>query len=335
MLPSRRDSYAQLREQMRWQVALVLGSLIVVLMVALTALNVSLGYQDTARLAVVILVAGVALVGALLLLPRGPGGIVFFSVIGVLLVFVPVYGWYFGRGMQHWAYVFAPVLVFLWRSGPALVGMVVYGVFTTVLFASFLPLIDVVRFSAGYGLLVCFMYTYALLQERAAAMLRYHSDHDALSNCLNRRTFNEMIDALEHRVDGVRRCTFLLIDIDHFKAINDSHGHLVGDRIITEVAAALGRALGPDTPLFRYGGEEFSVLLSGADAAAGSELAERLRAALASGDFHGVPVTASIGVAEWRDGEGAVTAALAAADRALYEAKRTGRNRVVVAASGT
>jgi diguanylate cyclase (GGDEF)-like protein len=331
MLPSRRDSYAVLREQMRWRVALVLATLIALLMVALGALNLSLGIRDNAQLAFVVLAVSVVCVAALVLLPRGLGGTIFFTAIGLLLVLVPVYGWYHGRGMQHWAYVFPPVLVFLWRSRPALAGMIGYGVFATALFADFLPLIDVVRFAAGYGLLACFMFTYALLQERAAAMLRYHSDHDALSNCLNRRTFNEMLDALEHGTDATQCCTFLLLDIDHFKAINDSHGHLVGDRIITEVAAALGRELGSNTPLFRYGGEEFAVLLAGADASAGAALAERLRVALVSGDFHGVTVTASIGVAEWRAGAGTVTAALAAADQALYDAKRSGRNRVVVA----
>jgi diguanylate cyclase (GGDEF)-like protein len=70
-----------------------------------------------------------------------------------------------------------------------------------------------------------------------------------------------------------------LIDIDHFKAINDQHGHLVGDRVITQAAAALVRVLEPGTPLYRYGGEEFAVILDRADATTGALWAERLRVA--------------------------------------------------------
>ena len=173
------------------------------------------------------------------------------------------------------------------------------------------------------------MFTYALLQERAAVMLRYHSDHDALSNCLNRRTFNEAVQQLAGDRSSARGCVFLLIDIDHFKAINDRHGHLAGDRIITLVAAELGRQLDADMPLFRYGGEEFAVLLADHAPDAAHAVAERLREAVAKADFQGVPVTISIGLAAWRRGEGSITAALDRADRALYDAKRAGRDRVV------
>src|SRR5207342_3234563 len=155
--------------------------------------------------------------------------------------------------MQHWAYIFPPLLVFLIPASRALVGMVLYGVYVTLVTIPLLPLIDVVRFASGYGLLVCFIYTYALLEERAAAMLRYHSDHDALTNCLNRRIFNERLQQLAERPGA--GCAFVLLDIDRFKAINDQHGHLVGDRVITHVAATMGRHLDAATALFRYGGE--------------------------------------------------------------------------------
>ena len=199
--------------------------------------------------------------------------------------------------------------------------------------ALLLPPIEVVRFSSGYGLMVCFMYTYALLQEQAAKLLRYHSDHDALSNCLNRRTFNEALDRLASGQGGFRSCEFLLIDIDHFKAINDRHGHLVGDRVITQVAAELGRHLLADAPLFRYGGEEFAVMLVDAEEGAGGALAERLRSVIEQGDFQGVKVTISVGVSRWHAGTGKVESALQKADEALYAAKRAGRNRVEVASA--
>jgi diguanylate cyclase (GGDEF)-like protein len=327
----RRDSFTLLRELMRWRVAMVLSVLIFLLLIVLGVINTRLGLEDTAQLAWLSLAVAGGCILALLALPRHRGGTVFFVSIGALLVAVMAYGLYHERPMQHWAYIFPPVLVFLVSSRMALAGMVVFGAYATAMLAPLVPVIDVVRFSSGYGLLVCFMFTYALLQERAAVMLRYHSDHDALSNCLNRRTFNEAVEQLASERSPAAGCVFLLMDIDHFKAINDRHGHLAGDRVITLVAAELGRVLEADMPLFRYGGEEFSVLLADHDLAEALAIAERLRTAVAAADFQGVPVTISIGLAAWRRGEGSITAALDRADRALYEAKRGGRNRVVAA----
>ena len=324
----RRDSFTLLRDTLRWRVALVLAGLIVGLMIVLGLTNTSLGLQDTARLAWVVLVVAAASLVGLLVLPRHLGGTIFFSAIVALLVATMGFGWYVGRPMQHWAFILPPVLIFLLRSSAALAGMIAFGLYASATIWSLIPGIDTIRFASGYGLLVCFMYTYALLQERAADLLRYHSDHDALSNCLNRRTFNETLEQLA--ASGARSATFLLIDIDHFKAINDQQGHLVGDRVITEVAAALGRELDTGTPLFRYGGEEFAALLVDAAPGVGAELAERLRGRIAAIDFQGVGVTVSIGVAEWqRAARDSVAAALDRADRALYSAKRAGRNRVV------
>ena len=328
--PIRRDSFAILRETMRWRVAVVLSSLIVLLMAFLGSYNASHGFPDTARLAWIVFAVSAAALAALVVLPRGRGGTVFFVAIALVLAIVPAYGYANGRAMQHWAYIVPPVLIFLMRANPAFVLMVAYGFYASFFTAQLAPTIDVIRFSAGYGMLVCFMYTYALLEQRAAAMLRFHSDHDALSNCLNRRTFNESLDQLVARGSSTKRCTFILADIDHFKAINDQHGHLVGDRIITESAAALMRALPAHTPLFRYGGEEFAAMLPDEGESAGAALAERLRLAVQDADFQGIPVTISVGVAEWRAGDGTVDAALGRADRALYDAKRAGRNRVVV-----
>lgn len=328
---ARRDTFDLLRELMRWQVSMVLSVLIAVLMVVLGTINTRMGLQDTALLAWIVLAIALGCIVALLVLPRHTGGTVFFCAIAALLVGVMAFGWHHGRNMQHWAYILPPLLVFLVGSGRALAGMVAFGVYASVMTAPLVPGMDVVRFASGYGLLVCFMYTYALLQERAAAMLRYHSNHDALSNCFNRRTFNEAMDHLAGDRSGAASCTLLLIDIDHFKAINDRHGHLAGDRVITQAAAALGRALDPGTALFRYGGEEFAVMVTHAGDDEGAKLAERLRAAVAAGDYQGIDVTVSIGVAQWRRGDGSVSMALDRADRALYQAKGAGRNRVILA----
>ncbi|MCU0755580.1 MAG: GGDEF domain-containing protein [Xanthomonadales bacterium] len=321
----RQDSYTHFRDRLRWQVAVVLCALIVLLMAALAGVNVHHGILDNARLSAGIgfsaMIAGVVLWR----MPHRLSGGFFFGLICTILVVAMAHGRYYGHPMQHWAYIFPPAIIFLLRARPSLAAMIGFGVYASTMIAGQVSGLDLIRFASGYGVLVCFMFTYALLQERAAAMLRYHSDHDALTNCLNRRTFNEALDALPARGGPVG---LLLIDIDHFKAINDTHGHLIGDRAITEAAACLGRGLDAGTPLYRYGGEEFAVLvqlpLAGAQA-----LAESLRAGVAAQPLAGLPMTVSIGIAEWAGAPESLASALARADAALYRAKREGRNRVV------
>jgi diguanylate cyclase (GGDEF)-like protein len=324
------DSFLGLREQLRWRMAMVLVILIIVLMVALGILNTRLGLTDTAFLSWAILAIMVGCLVAMLALPKELGGRLFFVVTALALIGVIAFGYYHQRPMQHWAYMFPAVIAFLVSSRLALALMLAYGIYVSVISAQLMPGIEVVRFASGYGLLVCFLYTYALLEERAAALLRYHSGHDALSGCLNRRTFNETIAQIEHRHD---HCTFLLIDIDHFKQINDQRGHLFGDRIITAVAAVLSQTLQGQAQLYRYGGEEFAVLWLEADLDAGIALAERIRATVAAHDFHGLKVTVSIGVSHWTLNDGAIAGALGRADDALYSAKHQGRDRVVGAAA--
>jgi len=325
----RRDSFALVREELRWRVAVVLAVLISLLMAALGVINTRLSTPDTAILAWVVLCVGLACLFVLFRMPKERGATVFFVTIAVVLVGVMAYGMAYGRAMQHWAYIFPPLLVFLLRSGPALAGMVAFGVYAGVMIAPNSQPVDVVRFASGYGLLVCFMYTYALLQEKAARMLRHHSDHDALTQCLNRRTFNETMEQLSSGRAGANSCTILLIDIDHFKAVNDRYGHVAGDRVISCTAAALAGALRADSLLFRYGGEEFAVLLPEARNGDGTVLAERLRLAVAAASVDGMHVTVSVGVSEWRAGGESLAIALDRADQALYEAKRAGRNRII------
>jgi diguanylate cyclase (GGDEF)-like protein len=331
----RRDSFSRLRDIMGWRVALVLGVLVTLLMVALGILNHRLGQHDMELLSWVLLAVSASSVGALLALPRRLGSRLFHAAIAAMLVAVMVFGWAQGRPMQHWGYIFPPVIAFLLPPWAAFAGMVAFGLLVLASHWPILAMLDLVRFGSAYGLLVCFMVTYALLQEHAARMLRYHSDHDALTNCLNRRTFNEALELLHAEGPAAPSpCAFLLLDIDHFKAVNDQHGHLVGDRVITRVAAELGRELDAGTPLFRYGGEEFAVLLRGGSLADGVALAERLRATVERGRFGELSLTLSVGVAEWRGGKDSLEAALGHADQALYAAKRGGRNRVVAASAG-
>lgn len=153
---------------------------------------------------------------------------------------------------------------------------------------------------------------------------------DPLTGAYNRR---HMESCLDHAIARSRRdgtpASLLLIDIDHFKRINDSHGHAAGDQVLREMVAVINGHARQRDLLFRTGGEEFLLLLPDTHEDDALRLAEALRVAVA-GQFctHAAPVTVSIGVSERRRDE-SMDAWLKQADDALYQAKETGRNRVV------
>ena len=160
---------------------------------------------------------------------------------------------------------------------------------------------------------------------------------DMLTGLLNRRAFwNAASDRLALARRSKLRYSFILIDIDHFKKINDRHGHRVGDQALTSVAETLRRSVRDIDVLGRVGGEEFAVFLFDTGLHKALDVAERIRAAVAAeriacGEAT-IAVTVSLGVAE-RPWAKALDGIYHAADEALYEAKNTGRNRVAVAAA--
>jgi diguanylate cyclase (GGDEF)-like protein len=151
---------------------------------------------------------------------------------------------------------------------------------------------------------------------------------DGLTQLANRRSFDRSLEReLQRamRTDG--RLSVVLLDIDHFKALNDTHGHLVGDTVLREVANALAECGREYDTIARYGGEEFAAVLPGCSAALAVQVAERLRRAVEEAATD-VSVTASCGVATYPYDGADIDSLLGAADRALYSAKRAGRNRV-------
>jgi diguanylate cyclase (GGDEF)-like protein len=164
---------------------------------------------------------------------------------------------------------------------------------------------------------------------------------DPLTDLANRRHFAEVLSGAtrKSRIEGTR-LSLLLLDLDHFKAINDSHGHAVGDGVICAIAARLQLAFpNPGELPARIGGEEFGVVLEGLDGALAAARAERFREGLAAQpllvDGLVLEVTISIGWAEFETAvHGEVDGLYRAADRALYRAKREGRNRVCADAPG-
>jgi diguanylate cyclase (GGDEF)-like protein len=158
---------------------------------------------------------------------------------------------------------------------------------------------------------------------------------DALTSLKNRRSFMEQACveiARSRRYD--LPLSLLLLDVDHFKAINDGRGHAAGDQVLASLGTLLASELRTCDVAARWGGEEFVVLLPNTDCAGGGVLAERLRAAIEALDIryetHVIRVSASLGVAELLAGE-SPEALIDRADRAMYAAKVGGRNRVATA----
>ncbi|AZB57282.1 diguanylate cyclase [Cereibacter sphaeroides] len=161
------------------------------------------------------------------------------------------------------------------------------------------------------------------------ARLREFGRRDALTSLLNRREFDHALEQRAAPWTG-EPYALLLIDIDRFKRINDTHGHAVGDAILRAVALRLAASAREGLPLFRYGGEEFALLLDRAGTAEALSEAERLRRAVAEEpvgleDGTRIAVTISVGIALGARGQ-AGAELFAAADRALYAAKDAGRN---------
>ena len=179
-------------------------------------------------------------------------------------------------------------------------------------------------------------------QELSAALSRAYAfeaaevkaNIDALTGLPNRRYLEEMLSTVGLRRRSSDRLGALMIDLDHFKALNDRYGHSTGDRVLRAVGERISAAVRADDTPARYGGEEFALVLQRADARQAVEVAERIRqqiAAMSPADL-GVaePISVSIGVAVADAHDADATSVLAAADDALYRAKRAGRNRVVL-----
>jgi diguanylate cyclase len=151
---------------------------------------------------------------------------------------------------------------------------------------------------------------------------------DQLTGLHNRRT---IIAAFESRSAGSEGQALLMIDVDHFKSINDAHGHAAGDQVLRHIAGQLRNCIRSSDIAGRVGGEEFAVLLTASSLEEAAAAAERLRHAIERHRVHihqlAIPVTVSIGVTWWR-GSANFQEQFQAADKALYHAKRLGRNRV-------
>jgi diguanylate cyclase (GGDEF)-like protein len=180
----------------------------------------------------------------------------------------------------------------------------------------------------------------ALENARLHEVVEQQALVDGLTGLANRRSLEQFLHAeLAHAARFGEPAAFVLADVDDFKQVNDRYGHAVGDDVLREFATALRETVRDSDVAARWGGEEFALVLTGTDIGGGVRLAERARQAVASRairlpDGGELAVTASFGVAAFPYRRGA-DALLAAADEALYAAKRNGKNRVVGAREST
>jgi diguanylate cyclase (GGDEF)-like protein len=189
---------------------------------------------------------------------------------------------------------------------------------------------------AFYAVTICSSFAFILMHKERADRETYElATTDSLTGVYNRRTFKELA---EPHLSRSRRAhlpvSLLMLDLDHFKRVNDTFGHLAGDDVLKAFAQLVHSCLRKEDLLARYGGEEFVVLLPGSSRIAATALAERIREQVAANPLdaagHRARITVSIGVAS-EDGDilPSLESMLGRADEALYKAKAEGRNRVV------
>ncbi len=171
-------------------------------------------------------------------------------------------------------------------------------------------------------------------KEGLVQSLNELATHDGLTGLYNHREFYKLLeDELVRAQRFNRPASLLMLDIDHFKRVNDTHGHLAGDAVLKELSELLDREARTIDRVCRYGGEEITVILPESDLEAAANMAERMRAAVEAQAFDAnadapLRITVSIGVASFPAHADSAQALVAAADAALYAVKQDGRNRI-------
>jgi len=197
--------------------------------------------------------------------------------------------------------------------------------------------VHVFNLTVVFGMFSYLALFYVSTVTRGHKRLARMATTDSLTGLFNRRHMIEQTEKeLETHLERPRNLTLMLMDIDHFKQINDQHGHDMGDRVISAVSLLLQNSMREHDFIGRWGGEEFLAVLPDADLEHAATIAERIRQAIQDlviqGDGKHVSVTMSIGITQYR-AEEVLSSAIARADHALYASKSAGRNRVELALS--
>lgn len=253
--------------------------------------------------------------------------IAIFALLTADAVFVPLdplrVAWYFPAAGVAFL-IGGPLCGALMAAGAA--GVVVVLALTTGGF----PLVAVGSFAGAMGVTAVVFCVFAVQAQALIRHMTQAANRDALTGIANRRAFEILFARVSARPQSYG---LLSVDVDHFKSLNDTHGHAAGDAVLAGLAGVMRQAVRAGDLIARVGGEEFAVLLPGADRAAARQVAERIRAEVAATTFPAsgpvLRATVSIGVAVSQPPHPAGAAIRAAADRALYLAKAAGRNRVM------
>ena len=247
------------------------------------------------------------------------------------------------------AVVHSSTLVFLWQSGnrnfPVRMVQVTLALHLCVLLVRLQSVLSVPEvgdlmeastvqsfYLGAYVLAVLLLSIGAVLMatDRVRTELEHMATHDALTGTLNRRAILDFCeDEHERSLRYGQTFSLMMIDLDHFKSVNDTHGHQYGDWVLVHFAECTRAALRRADRFGRYGGEDLLVLLPNTSTGAALPVAERIHAALATG--HALDCQLSIGIATWQNPGDTLDAMLARADKALYQAKAQGRNQTCVA----
>lgn len=182
------------------------------------------------------------------------------------------------------------------------------------------------------ALICAFGYTFSARTEHRSQECVKLADLDPLTNLKNRRSLNDqLIKEISYHENGIQKSSLLILDLDHFKKINDIYGHTVGDSILVKFSKMLKKTVRETDKVYRYGGEEFIIIANNTRLVNAGKLAEHIREVTEKSILiDGKPITVSIGVAEVRKNDTDITW-LHRADHALYRAKNENRNLVYLA----
>ncbi|QMV18939.1 diguanylate cyclase [Granulicella sp. 5B5] len=201
--------------------------------------------------------------------------------------------------------------------------------------------------SISFLRVLCDYTAIALENARHVKLIHHLTITDDCTGLFNARCLYDMLEAeIKASTNGGKRVvpinlqhfSLLFLDLDHFKSINDTHGHLIGSRLLAEIGGVIKRTIGPEHVAFRYGGDEFVCLLRELDKPAALELAKALHTALATTPFlassgMNIAITGSFGLATFPQDGGTLQDIVRSADTMMYKAKAEGRNRISVADS--
>lgn len=198
-----------------------------------------------------------------------------------------------------------------------------------------IPLVAFLQACSAYIFVGSLAFFYERVRSHQEQMLQHQADYDYLTGVYNRRGLTHAMAMEISRVERYgTRLSFLLLDLDDFKAINDRYGHKIGDQVLQEICQVTQQSIRQSDVLARWGGEEFAILMPEAGLEEAGLLADKLRAIIAAHHFEQVGhITVSIGVAQYRLPE-AEDEMLQRADTALYRAKTGSKNRVELATAG-